>query len=78
VNGLVALLLLGIAAGIALTMVVLLVAPVVRGWREDRPASDDAWALATPGAIATRVIDNLLAVGAAALLLLAFRLGGVL
>jgi hypothetical protein len=78
VNGLVALLLLGIAAGIALTMVVLLVAPVVRGWREDRPASDDDWALATPGAIATRVIDHLLTIGVAALLLLAFRLGGVL
>jgi len=77
-SGLLALLLLGLAAGVALTVVALLVAPLVRGWRRDHPASGDDWALATPGAVTARLIDNLAAIALLAALLLAFVLGGVL
>lgn len=76
-SGLLAFLLVGIAMGLALVVIDLLVAPVVRGWLAGRRAGD-AWLFVAPGTISARVFDNLLAAALLAVLTLAFRAGGVL
>lgn len=68
-------LLIGAAAGFVLTVADLLVTPVVRGWRADRPMFE--WMPGTePGTLSARVIDNCLALALVAAIVLAFRFAG--
>jgi len=78
VNGVLLFLLVGVTAGIAFTVADMLVAPVVRGWRDDSRVPDRWTLLATPGTLAARLLDSLVAILLVAGVLLAFLLAGVL
>ncbi len=68
-------LLIGVAAGFVLIALDLLVTPVVRGWRTDRPMLE--WLPgADPHTLGARVIDNLVALALVAAIVLAFRFAG--
>ena len=76
-SSLVLLLLIGATAGLAFAVADMLVAPVVRGWRDDsrRPLP---WSFAAPGTLAARLFDGLVAIALVTCLLLAFLMAGVL
>jgi hypothetical protein len=71
------LLLIGATAGIAFAVADMLVAPVVRGWRDDSRLPLQ-WSFAAPGTLAARLFDSLVAIALVTCLLLAFLLAGVL
>jgi hypothetical protein len=74
-SGLTLWLMIGAAAGFVLIVADLLVSPVVRGWRTDRPMVE--WLPdADPRTLGVRVIDNLLALALVAAIVLAFRFAG--
>ena len=76
-SGLFVLLLIGAAVGIAFTVADMLVAPVVRGWRDDSRVPLP-WNFAAPGTLAARLFDSLVAIALVTCVLLAFLMAGVL
>lgn len=68
--------LVGAAAGLAVTVADQLVAPLIRGWRSERLFP--AWTPATPGTPAARLFDDFVAILLIGSVVLAFLLAGVL